>query len=146
MSLYFDDLTPGLRFTSRPVTMSADEIIGFARAYDPQPFHTDPEAAADGFFAGLAASGWHTAATTMRLMVESVPIAGGLIGASVEISWTRPVRPGDELVAVSEVLELMPSRSKPERGMAVVRTETRDRSGQAVQVIICKMVVPRRPV
>jgi acyl dehydratase len=146
MSLYFEDLTPGLRFTSRAVRMSAEGIIGFARDYDPQPFHTDPEAAVESFFGGLAASGWHTAATTMRLMVESVPIAGGLIGAGVEIAWTRPVRPGDELVAVSEVVELKPLRSKPDRGMAVVRIETRDGAGEAVQVITCKMVVPRRPV
>jgi len=106
MTLYFEDLSPGQTFTSRAETLDEAAIIAFARAFDPQPFHTDSEAAKDSFFGGLAASGWHTASLTMRLIVDSVTLAGGVVGAGVEIAWTKPVRPGDALYAVSEVLEL----------------------------------------
>ena len=97
-------------------------------------------------FGGLAASGWHTAAVTMRLLVEGgAPIAGGVIGAGGEIAWPRPTRPGDELQVVSEVTAVTPSRSRPDRGIVVVRSETRNQRGEVVQLMTSKLVVPRRP-
>lgn len=143
--LYLDDLRVGQRFTTGEYALDAEGAVAFARQWDPQPFHTDPVAARDTFFGGLAASGWHTAAITMRLLVEGLPIAGGLIGAGGEISWPAPTRPGAVLHVEAEVLEVRPSRSRPERGMAVVRIETRDRDGAVAQVFVCTMVVPRRP-
>jgi acyl dehydratase len=145
MTLYLEDLTPGLTFTSASVTLDADRIRAFAAAYDPQPFHLDVEAAAASLFGGLAASGWHTAALTMRLIVESVPVAGGIIGAGAELAWSQPAHPGDVLQAVSEVLEVTPSRSKPDRGIAVVRTTTTNQSGDTVQILTAKIMVFRRP-
>src|SRR5262249_55144525 len=96
--------------------------------------------------AGLAASGWHTAAITMRLLVEGgAPIAGGVIGASGEVSWPRPTRPGDILQGVGEILDVTPSRSRPDRGKATLRSETRNQRGEVVQILTAKLVVPRRP-
>ena len=91
---------------------------------------------------GLVASGWHTGAISMRLMVEAVPIAGGLIGASGEIRWTRPVRPGDTLHVECEIIEVRPSRSQPGRGMATIRSETRNQSGEVVEILVARLVVP----
>jgi acyl dehydratase len=142
---YLDDLRVGQRFTTGEYELSADRAIAFARDWDPQPFHTDPGAAADSFFGELVASGWHTAAITMRLIVQGLPIAGGLIGAGGEISWPAPTRPGAVLHVEGEVLEVRPSRSRPDRGMAVVRMETKDRDGGVAQVFTVTMVVPRRP-
>jgi acyl dehydratase len=143
--LYLDDLSVGQRFTTGEYALDAEGIVEFARQWDPQPFHTDPEAAEGTFFGGLAASGWHTAAITMRLLVQGLPIAGGLIGASGEISWPAPTRPGAVLHAECEVIEVRPSRSRPDRGIAVVRIETVDETGAAAQVFTVSMVVPRRP-
>jgi acyl dehydratase len=142
--LYLDDLHVGQRFTSRTHQLDEAQIISFARQFDPQPFHTDPEAAKRTFFQGLAASGWHTAAIAMRLFVESVPIAGGLIGAGGEISWPQPTRPGAILHVESEVLEIRPSRSRPDRGMVTIRSETKNETGEIVQVLVSKLVVPRK--
>jgi acyl dehydratase len=143
---YLDDLRVGQRFVSATHTVGADEIKAFARQFDPQPFHLDEESAKDTFFVGLAASGWHVAAITMRLLVEGgAPIAGGVIGAGGEITWPRPTRPGDVLRVESEVVEIAPSRSRPERGMVTVRTETRNQRGEAVQTFAAKLVVHRRP-
>jgi acyl dehydratase len=142
---YLDDLRVGQRFTTGEFELSPELAIAFARDWDPQPFHTDPAAAADTFFGELVASGWHTAAITMRLLVEGLPIAGGLIGAGGEISWPAPTRPGAVLHVEGEVLEVRPSRSRPDRGMAVVRMETVDRDGGVAQVFTVTMVVPRRP-
>src|SRR5262249_7430803 len=116
----------------------------FAGQFDPQPFHLDAEAARGTLFAGLVASGWHTAAITMRLLVSGLPLAGGIIGAGGEIAWPNPTRPGALLHVESEIVELRPSRSRPDRGMATVRSETRNQSGEIVQVLIAKLVVPRR--
>lgn len=139
--LYLDDLRPGMRFTTHTLTVSADEIRAFAGQYDPQPFHLDEAAASRSLFAGLAASGWHTAALTMRLMVTSgIPLAHGMIGAGVELDWPAPTRPGDELQVVMEVQQVLPSRSKPDRGIVVVRNETRNQHGQVVQVMTAKLV------
>ncbi len=118
----------------------------FARAFDPQPFHTDSEAAKHSFFAGLAASGWHTAAMTMKLQVESGPkLAGGMIGAGVELSWPRPVRPGDVLHVESEVLAVTPSRSRPDRGFVTLKSQTLNQKGEVVQLLTAKLLVWKRP-
>ena len=145
--IYLDDLTVGRRFTAGPVTVTEAEIIAFATRYDPQPFHTDPEAAATHpLFQGLAASGWHTAALTMPLVIEAAGnIAGGIIGGGGELQWPRPVRPGDSLSLEIEVLEVTPSRSRPDRGSALMRNRTLNQHGQEVQVFTVRIVVPRRP-
>jgi acyl dehydratase len=142
--LYLDDLIIGQRFESGAVTVDAGAIRAFAREFDPQPFHLDEEAARDSLFGGLAASGWHTAALTMRLLVDSVPVAGGIVGAGCEITWPRPARPGDTLSVTSEIVEVTPSRSRPDRGRIVVRSETLNQKGEVVQVLVAKLVVPRR--
>ncbi len=143
--LYFDDLQTGQQFESGTHEVDAAQIRAFAQQFDPQPFHLDADAAKDLFFGGLVASGWHTAAITMRLLVSSgVPIAGGLIGAGAEISWPKPVRPGAVLRVHSEIMDLKPSRSRPDLGIAILRSETRDQSGDVVQVLIAKLVVPKK--
>lgn len=142
--LYFDDLHVGQRFVGGTQQMGEDEIKTFAKQFDPQPFHVDSEAAQGTFFEGLVASGWHTAAVSMRLLVDSVPIAGGLIGAGAEITWPKPTRPGDVLHVESEIVELRPSRSRPERGLATIRSETRNQLGEIVQIFSAKLIVPRR--
>ena len=143
--LHLEDFAVGQRFTSGIRTITADEIKAFAVSFDPQPFHTDEVAAEHSFFGGLAASGWHTAAITMSLLVKSgMPIAGGLIGAGGEIAWPRPTRPGDVLQVESEVLAVTPSRSRPERGMITVKTVTRNQNGEDVQILTSKMLVWRR--
>ena len=144
--LYLEDFKVGRRFTSTAHTLDAEQIKAFARQFDPQPFHIDEEAAKHTFFHGLAASGWHTAAVTMSLLVKSgMSIAGGLIGAGGELTWPRPVRPGDTLTVESEVLAVTPSRSKPERGMITVRSITRNQNGEPVQDMTTRMLVWRKP-
>ena len=133
--LYLEDFHVGQRFTSGTHALDSAQIKAFAARFDPQPFHLSETDADKSFFQGLAASGWHTASITMSLLVKSgMPIAGGLIGAGGEITWPRPTRPGDVLQATSEILEVTPSRSKPERGMFTVRTETRNQKGEVVLV------------
>jgi acyl dehydratase len=144
--LYLDDLRIGQRFTSRTLPVTSEAIKQFAAEFDPQPFHLDTEAAASSLFGGLAASGWHTAAMTMRLLVDGgAPLAGGLIGAGVEITWPRPVRPGDTLEVRSEIIDITPSRSKPDRGFVRLRSETRNQNGEVVQHLASSLLVPRRP-
>jgi len=144
--LYLEDFTVGQRFVSATHQLDADQIKAFAAQFDPQSFHTDEVAAQASFFQGLAASGWHTAAITMSLLVKSgMPIAGGLIGAGGEISWPRPTRPGDVLQVESEILAVTPSRSRPGRGMITVKSETRNQNGEVVQVLTSKMLVWRKP-
>lgn len=144
-SVYFEDLKVGDKWHSREYMLSVKDIKTYAQQYDPQPFHLDEAAAEHTFFEGLAASGWHTASITMRLMVESIPIASGLIGAGGEISWPRPTRPGDSLHIEAEVVELKPSRSKPDRGMVVVQINTLNQNGDCAQRFKCTMVAFRRP-
>ena len=142
-ALYLEDLRVGQRFRSGTHRMDEEQIRAFAEHFDPQPFHLDAEAAKATLFEGQVASGWHTAAVTMRLLVESgLPIAGGIIGAGGEITWPNPTRPGDVLQVESEVLELRPSRSRPGRGIATVRSETRNQRGDTVQVLVARLVVP----
>ena len=143
--LYLEDFHVGQRFTSATHVMDAEEIKAFARRFDPQPFHLDEAAAKETFFGGLVASGWHTAAVTMRLQVESgLPIAGGMIGIGGEMSWPRPTRPGDILRVVSEILEVTPSRSRPDRGTVRARSETRNQRDEVVQILDARLLVPRR--
>jgi acyl dehydratase len=143
--LFFDDLYVGRRFASAKHVVTTDQIKRFAEEFDPQPFHLDEEAAAKSLLGGLAASGWHTAALTIRLLVKGgAPIAGGILGAGVDITWPKPTRPGDELYVVSEVKELRPSRTKPDRGIVVLRSETQNQRGEVVQVLTSRLVVPRK--
>lgn len=142
--LYLDDLFIGQTFETGSQTLDAEHIKAFAAEFDPQPFHLDEEAAQASLFGGLAASGWNVAAVTMRLMVEAQTIAGGLIGAGVEIKWPRPTRPGDTLRVISEVVEITPSRSRPDRGMVLMRSNTFNQSDEIVQTMMSRMVVPRR--
>ncbi len=145
--LYLEDLRVGQRFTSGTWALDREQIRTFAAQFDPQPFHLDDDAARSTSFAGLAASGWHTAALTMRLLVEGgAPIAGGIVGAGGEIAWPRPTRPGDVLRVESEVLEVTPSRSRPDRGMVTLRSTTLNQNGEAVRILTAKLVVPRKPV
>ncbi len=143
--IYLDDLQVGQTFSSAAEEMTEAEILAFAERYDPQPFHLDHEAAKGTLFGGLAASGWHTAAFTMRLNVTSGPkFAGGIVGGGGELQWPMPTRPGDVLHVESEVLEITPSRSKPDRGMVVLLSNTVNQDGKVVQISKMKLVVPRR--
>ncbi len=145
--LYLDDMQIGDSYTSGEHALDEAQIIAFASQFDPQPFHLEHEAAKASMFGGLAASGWHTVAITMRLMVTSgLPIAGGIIGAGAEVQWPRPTRPGDVLHVVSEIIEIVPSKSRPDRGMVTARSTTFNQRGETVQVLTAKMVVPRRSV
>ena len=143
--LYLDDLVVGQKFKSREYLLDAEQIMAYAREFDPQPFHTDPEQAKNTFFKGLAASGWHTASITMKLVVESLPMSAGVIGAGVEeLSWPLPTRPGDRLHLESEVLEIIPSRSRPERAIVRIRCETKNQNGEVVQSFIPKLLAFKR--
>ncbi|WP_085664868.1 MULTISPECIES: MaoC family dehydratase [Pseudomonas] len=142
--LFFEDLQVGESFMSGSYEMTQERILSFASEFDPQPFHTDPDAAQKTFFAGLAASGWHTSAVTMRLLVESVPVAGGLIGAGSEITWPRAVRPGDLLRVTTTIRELAASKSKPDRGFAVLESTTLNQDDAVCQTTVSKVLVFRR--
>lgn len=143
--LYLEDLRVGQTFVTGSVTVTAEAIKAFARDYDPQPFHLDEAAAKDSLFGGLAASGWHTAALSMRLLVDGLPFAGGLIGVGGETTWPRPTRPGDTLTVHVEILEIAPSKSRPDRGMVRTRNETRNQHGEPVQISTLGIVAWRRP-
>jgi acyl dehydratase len=143
-AIYLEDLKVGLVFRSSEHRLDAEQIRDFARRFDPQPFHLDEEAARDTFFGGLAASGWHTAAITMRLLVESVPLAGGVVGAGSEITWPRATRPDDVLHVVSTVMEIAPSRSKPDRGMVTMQSETLNQHGEVCQRSVARLLAFRR--
>jgi acyl dehydratase len=145
LGMFLEDFTVGDHFSGGAYPVSVETIKAFAREFDPQPFHTDEKAAIDSFFGGLAASGWNTAAITMRLLAEfGPPVAGGLIGGSCEVAWPQPTRPGDVLHIECAILSVMPSRSKPERGTILMRTETKNQQGAVLQVLTAKLVVPRR--
>jgi acyl dehydratase len=141
--LRFAEFHVGQKFRSAALTVTADEIKAFAHQFDPQQFHLDDAAAEAGPFKGLAASGWHTAALTMRLLVEGgIPIAGGIIGAGVdELRWLRPVRPGDKLHVESEVVEVIPSTSRPGQGRVRVLSLTCLPDGEGVLSLIATLVV-----
>lgn len=143
---YLEDFTVGQTFGSGRLRVDEEQIRRFACEFDPQAFHLDAQAARNTIFGGLAASGWHTAALTMRLLVDSeFRPAGGIVGAGVEaLRWPRPVRPGDKLRVESEVLDVRPSKSRPEQGVIKVRTTTFNGDGEAVQVFVGNLVVLRR--
>jgi len=147
MVRYLEDLEPGHKFVSGRLSVEAERIKSFAAEFDPQPFHLNEDSARDSFFNGLAASGWHTAAMTMRLLVESdFKPAGGIIGAGFDdMRWPRPVRAGDELHVESEVLEVRPSKSRPDQGLIKVRTTTLNQNNEPVQVFVGNLIVLRRP-
>jgi acyl dehydratase len=143
---WFDDLKPGMRFGSGEVTVSKADILRFAREFDPQPFHTDEEAAKDTILGGLAASGWHTAAIAMNLAVQARPFGRHpLFGAGVdELRWLKPVRPGDRLHLEGEVVELVPSKTKPQ-GVVRIKWTAYNQNGEAVYTFNPIGIVPRRP-
>ena len=147
MTRYLEDFEPGQKFGSNRLAVEAARIKSFAAEFDPQPFHLDESTARDTFFKGLAASGWHTAAITMRLLVDSeLKPAGGIIGAGFDkMRWPKPVRPGDELRVESEILEVRPSKSRPDQGVIKVRTTTLNQDGEPVQVFVGNLIVLRRP-
>ncbi len=146
--LYYEDLAVGHTATSRPHLMTLERIITFAQEFDPQPQHVDATAARDSLFGELVASGWHTAAVTMRLQLETMMgrFPGGTLGAQLDnLSWKRPVRPGDELRARIEVLAMRPSGSRRDRGLLTLRTTTLNQRDEAVQETTATVLVPRRP-
>ena len=146
--LYYEDLSVGQTFLSRAEVIGRDRIVTFAQEFDPQPQHLHEEAARGSMFGELVASGWHTAALTMRLQLDSVAgrFPGGSLGAQIDtLAWLRPVRPGDLLRAKVEVMEMRPSRSRPDRGLVTMRTTTLNQRDEPVQVMTASVLVPRRP-
>lgn len=143
---YLEDIKVGDRFRSTPCVVTRKEVVDFAEQFDPQPFHLDPSAAKQTLFRGLAASGWHTASITMRLVVRGqIKLAGGFIGLAVdELRWPRPVRPGDTLQVDSEVVDVRPSKSRPDRGTIRVRNVTTNQDGAIVQTMVATLLVRRR--
>jgi acyl dehydratase len=143
---FLEDFALGQTFGSGRLTVDREAITAFAAQFDPQPFHLDESAARASIFKGLAASGWHTAAITMRLLVEGdLKPAGGVLGLGFEeFRWPVPVRPGDELRVESEVLEVRPSKSRPDQGLIRVRTKTLNQNGETVQVTVGSLLVLRR--
>ena len=146
--IWLDEFTPGQKIVSNALHLDAAAIKAFATQIDPQPIHLDEGSARDSFFGGLAASGWHTAALSMRLLVESgFRPAGGIIGSRAdELSWPRPVRPGDELRVEAEVLEVRRSKSRPGQGFIKCRTTTLNQNGEPVQVLVMNLLVQARAV
>jgi acyl dehydratase len=144
---YLEDFAIEQTYRSGRLRVDAERIKAFAAEFDPQPFHLDEEAACRSIFGGLAASGWHTAAMTMRLLVESdLKPAGGIVGAGFdEFRWPLPVRANDELRLEIEVLEVRPSKSRPTQGLIKVRTTTKNQNGETVQVSVGNLIVLRRP-
>lgn len=142
MTLYLEDLSVGQLFRSEPRVLTLEEIIRFARDNDPQYFHLDAEAAKASLFGGLVASGWQTAALSMRLLVEGpAPFAGGLIGMGVELSWPQPVRPGDSIRIEGEVTEIKRSRSSPDRGIVTIKLTTHNQRDEPVQKLVARALV-----
>lgn len=144
---FLEDFAAGQTFGSARLRIDADEIKRFAAEFDPQLFHLDEDAARKTIFGGLAASGWHTAALTMRLLVDSeIKPAGGIVGAGFDdFRWPLPVRPGDELHVATEILEVRVSQSRPDQGVIKLRTTTLNQNGEAVQISVGNLIVPRRP-
>jgi acyl dehydratase len=142
---YFEDLKKGDRFTSEAYKVSEEQIVSFAREFDPQPFHIDSEVAATTMFGGIFASGWHTAAITMRLFVKTLNFAEGAIGLGVdELRWPTAVKPGDELRVEVEIVDLRESRSKPTHGVVRLRYVTRNQRGEIVQTMFASALVKQR--
>lgn len=144
--LYLEDVKAGQTFTSETYVMDSPRLKAFAAEFDPQPFHIDETAAKESVFQGLAASGWHTAAVAMRLLTTSgLRFANGILGLGAEVSWPRPTRPGDALHLDTEIVEITPSRSKPDRGIVTIRSMMLNQNGETVYVLKAKLLVPKRP-
>ena len=144
--LYLDDLYVGRRFATGTYRVEETDILRFAAEFDPQPFHLDQSAAESSVFKGLAASGWHTAAIAMRLLVMGgLPLAKGIVGLGGEIAWPKPTRPGDTLHLESEIVEITPSRSKPDQAIVKVRSTMFNQRQEAVYLLTAKLLVTRRP-
>ena len=142
---YFDDLKGGERFKSEPLRMTEKELIEFAHKFDPQMFHLSRRRAERSIFKGLIASGWHTAAMSMRLFVQTLNFAEGAIGLGVdELRWPNAVRPRDVLMVETEILELRPSRSRPDHGIIRFRNITTNQRGEVVQTMLASALVPKR--
>ena len=145
--LYLDDLHVGQRFTTGTYLMEEARIKEFAAEFDPQPFHLDQTAAEKSVFKGLVASGWHTASAAMRLLVDGgPPFANGIVGFGGEIAWPRPTRPGDILRVESEIVEITPSRSKPDQGIVTLRGTMLNQKGETVYMLTVKLLVSKRTV
>jgi len=145
-TIYLDDLYVGQRFTSGTYRMEEEEMVSFAAKFDPQPFHLDRRAAESSVFRGLAASGWFTAAVAMRLLTTGgLPLAEGLIGLGGEVAWPKPTRPGDLVHMESEIAEITPSRSKPDRAIVTVRAMMLNQDQETVCILTAKLLVSRRP-
>jgi acyl dehydratase len=144
--LWLEDVHIGDRFRTDVYELTADDIVDFASKWDPQPFHLSDETAQETFFKGLAASGWHTAAITMRLLVTSgVPLAGGLIGAGGEVAWPTATRPGDQLHVEVEVVEIHTPKSNPERGLITIAFDTVNQEGEVRQSSKARLLAFAKP-
>jgi len=142
---YFEDLQPGARFESEPLAVSETQVVEFAHKFDPQMFHLNRTTAERSIFKGLVASGWHTAAMTMRLFVQTLNFAQGAIGLGVdELRWPHAVRPGDTLRVVTEIVEARISKSKPRHGIIRLRNVTTNQRGEVVQTMFAHAMVPKR--
>jgi len=142
---YFEDVEKGDRFTSKTYAVTEEQIIAFAREFDPQPFHLDATVARQTMFKDLIASGWHTAAITMRLFVQTLNFAEGAIGLGVdELRWPHAVKPGDVLQVETEIVDLRESRSKPSHGVVRIRNVTTNQRGEVVQTMFASALVLRR--
>ena len=140
--LYLEDLKVGDHFKSDSYLMTLEEILAFAEKFDPQPFHLNEMAAAEHpVFQGLAASGWHTAAVTMRLWTQCFPVAYGLIGSESHVRWPRPTRPLDQLRVEVHITDIKPSRSKPDRAIVSYETQTFNQDDQVVYSSSTKILV-----
>jgi acyl dehydratase len=144
---YLEDIQVGQKLQVAPVAVTEADILEFANRYDPQPMHNDPEAAARGPFGGLIASGWHTAALVMRMIVDAQPLGDNpILGLGVDgIQWPQPVRPGDVLQLEIEVMAITPSRSHPQYGVVKLNATLRNQRGEVVYVVSPNCWVPRRP-
>jgi acyl dehydratase len=144
--LYLDDMSVGMKFSSGTYLMDEAGIKAFAGQFDPQPFHLDEAAAQASVFKGPSASGWHTAAVSMRLLIlGGLPFASGAVGLGGDLEWPRPTRPGDVLHVESEIVEIIPSRSKPNQGIVRVRNTTLNQNHEPVQVFTAKILAFKRP-
>lgn len=144
MTLNFEDFAVGQTFESGTLAVDADMVRDFAAQFDPQPFHLDANAAKDSFFGTLVASGWHTASLSMRLLVQSLPISGGVVGAGAQVAWPKALVAGETISLKIDVVELRASKSKPHLGFVKIRATTSDRTGP-VQIMTADLVAPRRP-
>ncbi|MCE2950776.1 MAG: MaoC family dehydratase [Alphaproteobacteria bacterium] len=142
---YLDDFIPGQKFISGEKRVTQEEVITFAKEFDPQSFHVDPEAAKKSVFGGIVASGWHTASMSMRLILDTCPIAEGRIGLGGDITWPAPTKPGDIIHVEVEVMEVRPSTSKPDRGIVTLRSTTKNHRGETVQILTARTLMMKRP-